>query len=457
MHICLATHEFPPVVTGGISTYYSTLAKLLTKGGHRVSVLTIGDASSDEQWQKDRVNVVRLDERIAYFQKLINRFWNPVDTGHFGYFAAVGLAMRGWLREHAVEDQIDVLDIPEYYGTAAFLLELELPPVVVTCHGSVGQVAYHQASDLRSGDQFIASLEQISITSSDEVACYSPSNQVVWREFSGRNPRFVTAPFDVNLIESRPLRSSQSNVFTCVVVARLQSWKGVLETIEALRISRSRGIPLGVQWIGRDTLTAPDSGSMRSYLEREYPDLWGSSFLWTESLPPHDVRRLQLNADFLLIPSRWDTFNFTTVEAMSTGNPVIVSLGAGASYLCRDRENALIVVPGESSGLATSIADLYHDKNLRTALGLAGQQTILEAFEPNRVIQEHLEVYESASNNRAFRRRNPYSRSPLSFILDETGLLTSDNDFLDRFSGRDLLTMALRKLGDKVRRVVAQE
>ncbi len=52
--------------------------------------------------------------------------------------------------------------------------------------------------------------------------------------------------------------------------------------------------------------------------------------------PFEQTARLQAQAAFMVVPSLWDTFNFTCVEAMWSGRPVICSRGAGASELIED-------------------------------------------------------------------------------------------------------------------------
>lgn len=421
MHICLATCEYLPQ-SGGIATYYGNLAQLLVEAGYRVTVLT-ADAES-RQGEQGNPAVVSLDaevsRQLARLQPRLSGQRRTVLNN-----LALGMAMREWLAAHAERLAFDVVEVAEYGGYGAFLLGEHLPPLTVTCHGSFGQIGHHQTgASFRSAEfRLLVGLEALALSMADGVAAYSPMNVTEWGEYLGRTVRFVVAPWRLGGGQTTPrLATSANEAVIGITVGRLQDWKGCLEAADAMRICQARVAALRWQWVGNDTASAPEGGSMAEYLAREYADVWSTGLAWVGALPREQARAAQVAADFAVVPSRWDTFNFTALEAMAAATPVILSTRAGASYLVQHCENGLLVPPRDPAALADALAEMAGDANLRRRLGEAGYATVQAEFAPERVVRSHLDGYEEAIRRRAQRKANPYLAGAADAILAHMGL-----------------------------------
>jgi glycosyltransferase involved in cell wall biosynthesis len=238
-----------------------------------------------------------------------------------------------------------------------------------------------------------------------------------WECFTGRQPRFVVAPY-ISTTTFSPKDDYHTTDYTGIVVGRLGNLKGALEVIEALDICVKKGVNVKIRWIGGDQASSLESiKSTKEYLQQHYPHLWGRHFLWEEFLPPAETRRAQLEADFAMVPSRWDSFNFTAVEAMSVGTPLIVSTGAGASYLCKNMENGIVVPPGDVNTLADAIVTLQ-DANLRERLGKQGRMMVEREFTSEKIVPEHIAAYETAIERHQYRKERVYNSSVMEpFVL----------------------------------------
>jgi len=438
------------MTSGGISTYYATLADLLAESGHEVTVLTVGHEGHDRG--TSGIEVIGLDRTVTNrFEQLV-RVFDPELHGAL-HRIAVGLAFRDWLRSNAERKGIMLLEAPEYGGAASFLLEMGLPAMVVTCHGSLGQVLQHNGRvHLQAADRLVVSLEHIALACGDEIICHTDAAREHWGSYLGRVPRLATAPLRLPADSSRVW--VERDDLLGVAVGRLQLWKGPITAIESLKLCLERGMHVILHWVGRDTPTAPMGGSMKRYLEQHYPSLWGSSFVWTEDLSPHEVRSLQARADFALVPSNWDTLNYTAIEAMSVGTPLIITESAGASYLCRQGDNAIVVPPEDPLTMADAIQSLGQDIALRKKLGRKGRDTVIRVFSREKVVQERLDVYMSALQRHQYRSTKPYYTSLLNpFVLEwfRAAELATDEACLTRISGRKLVGGALRKLLRRVK------
>lgn len=65
-----------------------------------------------------------------------------------------------------------------------------------------------------------------------------------------------------------------------------------------------------------------------------------------------DVRRLYAAADCFILPTRYDPFPNTALEAMAMGLPLIVGRRSGAAEIVRDGKNGWTCAPEDTAGLA---------------------------------------------------------------------------------------------------------
>jgi L-malate glycosyltransferase len=99
---------------------------------------------------------------------------------------------------------------------------------------------------------------------------------------------------------------------------------------------------------------------------------------WVERLeaPSDDAMRSFYNelAVFLL-PSAYEGWGLTAVEAMACGAAVVTTRNGGVEDFARDGVNALLVPPQDPDALARACARLLDDKAMRTRIADRGVQT----------------------------------------------------------------------------------
>ncbi len=71
--------------------------------------------------------------------------------------------------------------------------------------------------------------------------------------------------------------------------------------------------------------------------------------------------RLFRAADASVLPSAWENFPHTVVEALAVGCPVIATAVGGVPEVVRDGENGLLVPPGDAAALAAAIERFFGD------------------------------------------------------------------------------------------------
>ena len=106
---------------------------------------------------------------------------------------------------------------------------------------------------------------------------------------------------------------------------------------------------------------------------------------------------MQTTALCNVIPSTWDVLNFTVIEAMASGRPVICSRGAGASELIVDGMSGLLFDAGDAAGLAEAMRRmLAMPDSERLRMAATAREVVRERLDPDRNAAQRLDAYRAA-------------------------------------------------------------
>ncbi len=114
--------------------------------------------------------------------------------------------------------------------------------------------------------------------------------------------------------------------------------------------------------------------------------------IFTGYVGGEELKPLYAHADFFVMPSLWEGFGQTIVEAMACGAPCLVSKVASIPEVAGDA--ALYVDPHDTEGIAKAMAKLADDKNMRKELGAKGREQA-KKFSWEKCARQTLEVYRS--------------------------------------------------------------
>lgn len=102
-------------------------------------------------------------------------------------------------------------------------------------------------------------------------------------------------------------------------VGRRDPYKNLPRLVEALAELRARGLPARLRVIGPQDARYPEAPERAAQLGvQDYVD-------WIGYVTPEDLRRAYQTADVFCLPSRYEGFGLTVLEAMACGTPVVCS------------------------------------------------------------------------------------------------------------------------------------
>ncbi|MFM2340104.1 MAG: hypothetical protein RLZZ360_740 [Candidatus Parcubacteria bacterium] len=180
-------------------------------------------------------------------------------------------------------------------------------------------------------------------------------------------PKASVIPPGVHLPYDGVLAAEMSTTITYVGRIDLSSrWKGLDTLLEAFAIASKKKPELSLQIVG--------SGDALPLYEDAARNLGiGQSVTFTGSLSGEALAAAFRRSGVVVLPSisSAESFGLVLLEAMTYGVPVIGSRIGGIVNLITDRENGLLVEPGNAEALATAMTTLCTDQVLR-AICVAG-------------------------------------------------------------------------------------
>ena len=105
-----------------------------------------------------------------------------------------------------------------------------------------------------------------------------------------------------------------------------------------------------------------------------------------------EAAALLADSAILAMPSRWEAFPYLLLEAMSCGLAVVASDVGGVRECVRDRENGLLVKPGDARELAMALQELLISDALRQRLASAASASVAE-FSLSLMIDQTAAIY----------------------------------------------------------------
>jgi mannosylfructose-phosphate synthase len=111
-------------------------------------------------------------------------------------------------------------------------------------------------------------------------------------------------------------------------------------------------------------------------------------------IPDEKMQAFYQQARLFVLPSTFEPFGMTALEAMSCETPSIVSKFAGVSEFLSDHTDCIIADPTDKEEFASAILELLSNKRLATRIARKGLKHVRENFSWNAIAEKHIEFYE---------------------------------------------------------------
>jgi glycogen synthase len=359
----IVSREFPPAsyAPGGIGTYAAHIARLLAEAGETVHVI-------GERW----TGAPAAREERCHGRLIVHRVSlepDGEDAREMALLDAGGPAQRfAWraarLAERLVEDEgIDIVEAQEWEAPLYyFLLRRSLglgpprtPPCVVHLHSPTEFIYQHNEWTGRPEYLSASRVEEFCIGAADAWLCPSRylAQQVVAR-YGVPADAISVIPYpqgDAAYVAREPGVWREARV---LYVGRLEPRKGVIEFVDAAVEVALEDAGVSFDFVG-DDLRYPRTVTVRRYMESRIPKPLTERFRFHGVLPRASLPALLGAARFAVVPSRWENFPNTCIEAMSSGLPVLASPTGGMAEMLEDGVTGWIAASQSAGDLAAGL------------------------------------------------------------------------------------------------------
>lgn len=108
-----------------------------------------------------------------------------------------------------------------------------------------------------------------------------------------------------------------------------------------------------------------------------------------------DVPRLMAAADLFMLSSVSEGISVTLLEAMAAGLPIAATDVGGNSEVVKHNDTGLLSPRGDSTSMATNLASLLHNAQIRTTYGQAGRKRLLAHFTEEAMHLAYCSIYDN--------------------------------------------------------------
>lgn len=390
MRIVYVSWEFPPQIGGGIGTYVHAVSRILAARGHEVAVVTVGREAFPTREVADGVTVIRLPG-------VEPRGGGPLDV------------LRNWRdRSRAVADVlgklqrsgVDLIEFPDFRGEGvAYLSETvagRRPVCVLRLHAPLAVVnAYNPG---RTRHEVLEQYELTAIAKADRVV--SPSRAVAIELQRRLGPVVVDAsphPVDPDFLAAGvgapPAGLVAGN--DVLYVGRVEPIKGS-ETLVRAAVRMLHECPGSrLVMLGGDTERSAREPSMRAVLGGIVPRDLSDRLTFREPVARGVLVEAIRQARFCALPSHFDNFPNTCLEAMALGAVVVAGANSGMAEMIEDGVSGVLVPSGDVDALAAALVRVWNmTPEQRRRIGTAAHRRIEERYSPGVVGAEIERLYD---------------------------------------------------------------
>lgn len=397
MNILFLSKEYPPETGwGGIGTYIYNIAHALSERGHSVHILSLAYKTHPEYKEQKtgkgsihihRINPVRFPTPILnYF------FFRSLEIIKFNI--AIILKIKKLMNG----EKFDIIEAPEW-RSEAFLLSFIKPkgvPLIIKCHSPsvLLNEVYKNPPTLDS--RFVDWIERAAIRNANLVISPSKNLADIVSEKMGikiNDIDIIPNPLDTEFFFPISIPYKEKNELKVLFVGRLDRLKGAHIFVEAIPFILKVFPDVSITLIGRDTNTGQNNSSMKSYLENLIPEKIRDKVIFTGNIERGRLVDYYRESDICVVPSFYENFPNTVLEAMSCGKAVVASNTGGIPEVIEDGISGLLVKTGDAKDLAEKVIMLLKYRDMRENIGINARKRIEDKYSKEVVVKKVEEVY----------------------------------------------------------------
>jgi glycosyltransferase involved in cell wall biosynthesis len=184
------------------------------------------------------------------------------------------------------------------------------------------------------------------------------------------------------------------NLKVILSVGRLNYQKGFQYLIQAM--------PHIIQRTPKVMLIIVGEGEQLQYLKQLAISLGVSKHIvFTGALSQTQIPNAYAACDVFVLPSLFESFGISLIEAQAAGKPVISTRTGGAPEALIDGTTGLLVEPADPKSLELAILRILTNDDLASEMGIEGKKFVETKFNFKPIMNAMIDCYERVKNHSA--------------------------------------------------------
>lgn len=302
-----------------------------------------------------------------------------------------------------LEKKVDVIEVEESFGRAKYLVDVLDIPVITRLHGPWFIHGPIMKLDKAQDYQQRVKLEGEAIKASHGVT--APSLDVL-----NRVREYYRLPLENAVVIPNPvppvLKINQWQCLTDIkptvlVVGRFDLHKGGDLAIDAFRIIAKKNEQVELLFVGSDRGVVKEGVDYTfvSYVNNFVPETSVRERIkFLGHCDADEITKLRQRSTVTLMPSRYDNFPMSLLEAVATGSPVVAARAGGMKEIIVDGVNGLLADAESPESMAEKVMELLSNPEKMQLLSKNAIKDAQERFSPAAVASQTEAYYRRILN-----------------------------------------------------------
>jgi len=408
MKIWLITSEY--LEGGGIARYVDNVAHALAERENDITVITCAKSN----YFRQGANNISIVGFVPNYEKLA--FETPevpfLQSQAFPYNVLSYWPALSYQVADLVEKLIerfgapDVIECQEYGSLSYYLLQRKLigrrslahVPILLHCHTPAFMIAEinHQPT-ATFPHYWVGEMEKFCISAAD--ALLAPSHflakQIAQQVPCREKIEVIPYPHQALVAPPQPILASPSQP-TVLYFGRLEVRKGILKALESMESLWNIHEDFHAVLIGEDTDYTPRGTTVGAFIRSRYAHRIENKQLQLQSnCAWEELKKHIISAQAVIVPSLWENFPNTCIEAMSLGQVVLASKNGGqAELIGSNGQNGILFdwnIPGDFADKLTHLLKISPSE--REEMGKRAYQRVVEYCSKEKIVTQRLEHF----------------------------------------------------------------
>ena len=161
-----------------------------------------------------------------------------------------------------------------------------------------------------------------------------------------------------------------------------------------------------MRFVGKDHPAGPGGTSMQAHLLKKLAaaGIEPSRVVFTGAVPHSELPQIYGESSICLVPSLYENFPYTCLEAMASGCAVIASRTGGIPEIIQDGVDGLLVPPGDVEALANAIIRLMSHPQEVESIAARARASVQSRFGKAAISQRTAKLYRAVMSSRGVRK-----------------------------------------------------